>query len=64
MAHLNMTDSLSQCPVGLEFKQLITRTSASEILAVVDVSMLSEPFGLTYSQVYCVDMFVDICLIQ
>ena len=52
VAHLNMTDPSSQCPVCFRVDAANnTRFYIRDTSSAGCVSMLFEPFGLTYSQV-------------
>ena len=52
VAHLNMTDPSSQCPVGFRVETANnTRFCIRDTSSAGCGSMLFEPFGLTYSQV-------------
>ena len=52
VAHLNMTDPSSQCPVGFRVETATnTRFCIRDTRSAGCGSMLFEPFGLTYSQV-------------
>ena len=52
VAHLNMTDPSSQCPVGFRVETANnTRFCIRDTTSAGCGSMLFEPFGLTYSQV-------------
>ena len=52
VAHLNMTDPSSQCPVGFRVETATnTRFCIRNTSSAGCGSMLFEPFGLTYSQV-------------
>ena len=52
VAHLNMTDTSSQCPVGFRVETANnTRFCIRNTSSAGCGSMLFEPFGLTYSQV-------------
>ena len=52
VAHLNMTDPSSQCPVGFRVETANnTRFCIRDTSSAGCRSMLFEPFGLTYSQV-------------
>ena len=52
VAHLNMTDPSSQCPVGFRVETANnTRFCIRNTSSAGCGSMLFEPFGLTYSQV-------------
>ena len=52
VAHLNMTDPSSQCPVGFRAETANnTRFCIRDTSSAECGSMLFEPFGLTYSQV-------------
>ena len=65
VANHNMTDPSSQCPVGFRIETAAnTRFCIKDNSSAGCGSMLFEPFGLTYSQSACVDMFVNTCAIQ